>query len=148
MSKAKELAEKAYPEGDIYIFGDASIACQVAYVKGYHQAEKDLDAVSWVKEVSGVKELSRAKEEALKAYPPQSIAANYDTINRRDAFEYGYLKAEKDLELTWEDMRELYIIFAEVDAEIEFCKTDIQVETIGYYQEVLKRFKAQKGEKI
>ena len=42
MSKAKELAEKAYPEGDTYIFGDASIACQVAYVKGYHQAKKDL----------------------------------------------------------------------------------------------------------
>lgn len=46
MSKARELAEKAYPEGDTYIFGDASIACQVAYVKGYHQAEKDL-APTW-----------------------------------------------------------------------------------------------------
>ena len=43
MSKAEDLAEKAYPEGDIYIFGDASIACKVAYVKGYHQAEKDLE---------------------------------------------------------------------------------------------------------
>ena len=43
MSKVEELAEKAYPEGDTYIFGDASIACQVAYVKGYHQAEKDLE---------------------------------------------------------------------------------------------------------
>ena len=48
--------------------------------------------------------------------------------------------------LTWEDIRELYIIFAEVDVEIELCKTDIQAETIGYYQEVLKRFKAQKVE--
>lgn len=45
-----------------------------------------------------------------------------------------------DVQLTWEDIRELYIIFAEVDAEIEFCKTDIKAETIGYYQEVLKRF--------
>lgn len=115
-----------------------------AYKEGYHQAEKDLDVVSWIKEVSGVKEMNRAKEEALKAYPPQSIAANYDTINRRDAFEYGYLKAGKDLELTWEDMRELYIIFAEVDTEIELCKTDITAETIGYYQEVLKRFNKNK----
>ena len=73
------------------------------FLNGYHQAEKDLD-ISWVKEVSGVKEMKRAKEEALKAYPPRSIAANYDTISRRDAFEFGYLKAEKDLELTWEDM--------------------------------------------
>ena len=50
--------------------------------------------------------------------------------------------------LTWEDMRELYIIFADVDVGIELCKTDIQAETIGYYQEVLKRFKAQKGEEV
>ena len=53
-------------------------------------------------------------------------------------------KAEKDNELTWEDMAELYIIFAEVDTEIELCKTDIKSETIGYYEEVLKRFKAKK----
>ena len=112
------------------------------FLNGYHQAEKDLDVVSWVKEVSGVKDMSHAEEEALKAYPPRTIAANYDTIARRDAFEYGYLKAEKDLELTWEDMRELYIIFAEVDVEIELCKADnIKSETIGYFQEVLKRFK-------
>ncbi len=49
--------------------------------------------------------------------------------------------------ITWEDIRELYIIFAEVDADIEFCKmTNIKPETIGYYKEVLKRFKAWKGE--
>jgi hypothetical protein len=53
----------------------------------------------------------------------------------------GYHQAEKDLELTWADMLELYIIFAEVDTEIELCKTDIQAETLGYYEEVLKRFK-------
>jgi hypothetical protein len=41
-------------------------------------------------------------------------------------------------------MRELYIIFAEVDTEIELCMTDIKSETIGYYEEVLKRFKAKK----
>ncbi len=49
------------------------------------------------------------------------------------------------IQLTWKDIRDLYIIFAEVDAEIEFCKCDIQIETIGYYQEVLKRFKERKG---
>lgn len=65
------------------------------------------------------------------------------TINDlREASIKGYHQAEKDLELTWEDMRELYIIFAEVDTEIELCKTDITAETIGYYQEVLKRFKS------
>jgi hypothetical protein len=63
----------------------------------------------------------------------------------KDAFLLGYHQAEKDLELTWEDMRELYIIFAEVDVETELCKADnIKSETIGYYQEVLKRFKTEK----
>jgi hypothetical protein len=56
----------------------------------------------------------------------------------------GYHQAEEDLELTWEDIRELYIIFAEVDTEIELCKINITSETIGYYQEVLKRFKSKK----
>lgn len=55
---------------------------------------------------------------------------------------------EVEESLTWKDIRELYIIFAEVDTEIEFCKTDIQVETIGYYQEVLKRFKHRKENKL
>ena len=54
------------------------------------------------------------------------------------------IESKNDTQLTWEDIRELYIIFAEIDTEIEFCKCDIQEETIGYYQEVLKRFKAMK----
>lgn len=111
------------------------------FLEGYHQAEKDLDVVSWVKEVSGVKELSHAKEEALKAYPPQSIAANYDTINRRDAFEYGYLKAGKDLELTWEDIKEIYFLFKAVLNE--WYGHGFSDE--GICREVLKRFKAKKN---
>ena len=61
-----------------------------------------------------------------------------------EAYYKGYHQAEKDLELTWEKMRELNIIFAEVDTEIELGKTDITAGTIGYYQEVLKRFKERK----
>ena len=68
--------------------------------------------------------------------------------SNKGAFLLGYHQAEKDFELTWEDIRELYIIFAEVDTEIELCKTDIKSETLGYYQEVLKRFKERKGEVI
>lgn len=138
MSKAEDRYLEYFQDGRL-----RNCSNKDAFLLGYSQAEKDLD-ISWVKEVSGVKEMKRAEEEALKAYPPRSIAANYDTINRRDAFEYGYLKAEKDLELTWKDMRELNIIFAEVDVEIEFCKIDIESGTIGYYQEVSKRFKEMK----
>ena len=68
--------------------------------------------------------------------------AEYTANEVRGAFIEGYQQAEEDLELTWEDMRELHIIFAEIDVDIEFCKTDIKAETLGYYQEVLKRFKA------
>ena len=63
-----------------------------------------------------------------------------------DTLEVKDVDLNNGIQLTWEDIRELYIIFAEVDAEIEFCKCDIQIETIGYYQEVLKRFKERKGE--
>ena len=117
-----------------------------AYEEGYHQAEKDLD-ISWVKEVSGVKEMKRAEEEALKAYPPRSIAANYDTIARRDAFEFGYLKAEKDLELTWEDLKLLQDISNEVFAEVANGSVDyyqIYPTQQSFLEEVLKRFKERK----
>ena len=143
MSKAEDRYLEHFQDGRL-----RNCSSKESFLLGYHQAEKDLRDISWIKEISGVKEMRRAEEEALKAYPPQSIAANYDTINRRDAFEYGYLKAEKDLELTFEDIRELHVIFAEVDVDIELCKTDIKAETIGYYQEVLKRFKEMKGEEV
>ena len=68
-------------------------------------------------------------------------------VNSLDTLEVKEVDLNNGIQLTWEDIRELYIIFAEVDVDIELCKTaDIQAETIGYYQEVLKRFKAQKGE--
>ena len=65
-------------------------------------------------------------------------------MQRAQDFIDGYHQAEKDLELSWEDIRELHIIFDEVDVEIDFYKTDIKTETLGYYQEVLKRFKERK----
>jgi hypothetical protein len=80
--------------------------------------------------------MSKAEELAQNRYP---------TLAEKYAFIDGYEQAEKDLELTWADMRELYIIFAEVDTEIELCKTDIQAGTLGYYKEVLNRFKKGKG---
>lgn len=144
MNKAEERALEEYPKiikryrklgdteentGSEY---DENLEQRCIYVKGYKQAEEDLTDISWIKEVSGVKDMSRAKEEALKAYPPQSIAANYDTINRRDAFEYGYLKAEKDLELTWEDI-------VEIETLLNLVRSSAQYK--NGYKEVLKRFK-------
>ena len=137
MSNVEDLATKLIIPKQV---DDIEELCRFYYIKGYHQAEKDLD-ISWVKEVSGVKDMSRAKEEALKAYPPRSIAANYDTISRRDAFEYGYLKAEKDLELTWKDIADILDVtdvIANDDSMEERLKNMSEEE---YCQEVLKRFK-------
>ena len=93
--------------------------------------------------------MSKSVEKAYETYPyTEENHLNHEWNAKRVGFQQGYHQAEKDNELTWEDMRELYIIFAEVDAGIELCKTDIQAETIGYYQEVLKRFKAYKGEEV
>ena len=142
MSKAEERAMETYPD---YHSMDGGYVTQrkkrESFIKGYHQAEKDLSDISWIKEVSGVKEMSRAKEEALKAYPPQSIAANYDTINRRDAFEYGYLKAEKDLELTWEDIETIH------EMANKYCKYHSCEPRFFVYSEILKQFKDYKERK-
>ena len=91
--------------------------------------------------------MSKAQQKALEKYPKETrnIAGFVVDIGHpqymRDLYIEGYHQAEKDLELTWEDMRELRIIFAEIDVDIELCKADIKAETIGYYEEVLKRFK-------
>jgi len=81
--------------------------------------------------------MSKAEERYLEYFQDGRLR----NCSSKEAFLLGYHQAEKDLELTWEGMRELYIIFAEVDTEIELCKTDIKAETLGYYEEVLRRFK-------
>ena len=92
-----------------------------------------------------VAEIERRKNKNQQICTAEGSGAFYedgfiiDIINSIDTIEVKE-------SLTWEDIRELYIIFAEIDVEIELCKVDVKSETIGYYQEVLRRFKAQKGE--
>lgn len=59
------------------------------------------------------------------------------------AFNNGYHQAEKDLELTWEDMREIYCITLNLR---EHLGASVFGEPL--YQEVLKRFKKLKGEQV
>jgi len=96
------------------------------------------------------KRIDKATERALERFPVHEGASKewIESHLKGICSDYieGYHQAEKDLELTWEDMRKLYIIFAEVDVEIELCKADdIKSETIGYFQEVLNRFNKKKG---
>lgn len=57
--------------------------------------------------------------------------------SRKEAFLLGYHQAEKDLELTWEDLKMIDEISDQVYAE---CDVDAFDEK-EYYQEILKRFK-------
>lgn len=77
---------------------------------------------------------------------PKGVLTNI--LCHLDTLEVKEVDLDNGIQLTWEDIRELYIIFAEVDTEIELCKTDIKTETLGYYQEVLKRFNSQKGKTL
>ena len=74
--------------------------------------------------------MSKAKERAHECYPDDDVAS----IQSRFGFLLGYQQAEKDLELTWEDIKT-------IDKLLNQC-----VDYSNPYQEVLKRFKAQKGE--
>lgn len=74
----------------------------------------------------------------------QMQLSKFDGYDMMSAYEEGYHQAEKNLALTWEDMRELHIIFTEVDVEIELGMIDIKTETLGYYEEVLSRFNKKK----
>ena len=53
----------------------------------------------------------------------------------------GYHQAEKDNELTWEDMAFIRLAFDALEANIHLGSIKIQPMTKGYYQEILKRFK-------
>ena len=70
-----------------------------------------------------------------------------------EAYFGGYCQAEKDLELGWEDIREIYIILLNVQGETsdDYLLTLSIPERIENehreYKEVLKRFKALKDGK-
>ena len=83
--------------------------------------------------------MSRAEEKSQNRYP---------TLAEKYAFIDGYEQAEKDLALTWEDMAFIRFAFDAIEANIHLGAINIQPMTKEYYQEVLKRFKAQKGEDV
>lgn len=71
-----------------------------------------------------------------------TLGLDYDKIY--DAVKYGYHQAEKELKLSWEDLKTLDDISDDVYAE---CNVEMFDEK-EYYQEMLKRFKdLKKGKK-
>ena len=97
--------------------------------------------------------MDRAEKLAMEQYPvpKDNIFANSVRNALRAAFQLGYLTAEQDLALTWEDMKALDHIMNEV----EF--SNIQAENVGkelpypddkaFYGEILRRFNSQREKK-
>ena len=105
--------------------------------------------------------MSKAEERALEKYPLMSdvdkeglegieyivrecdCTSEYNELQeaKQAYFIEGYHRAEKDLELTWEDIREIYCITLNLR---EHLGASVFGEPL--YQEVLKRFKELKRE--
>ena len=76
--------------------------------------------------------MSKAEERALEKYPThKSVFDKYE--KQRYAYICGYIQAEQDLALTWEDIKTIFLL---VQVEWNPKKTDEEI-----YKEVLKRFK-------
>ena len=80
--------------------------------------------------------MSKVEELAKKYCEGSSFE---DACMEKSAYIAGYHQAEKDLELTWEDIKKIEILCFKVDIE---CN----LEEKEHYQEVLNRFKKQKDE--
>lgn len=92
--------------------------------------------------------MTKAEERALEKYPakiakciifPETKGADFNTVKRK-AYQEGYEQAEKDLDLTWEDIRVIAKLLEDItggDLPVEF--SDLGTE--GCYKEVLRRFK-------
>lgn len=88
--------------------------------------------------------MSKAEEKSLKAYPKkvewvgnQWDGAPFDVNSKsRAAYKQGYHQAEKDLELTWEDIKEICVQSVLVEVDLGGLVSDER-----HYTEVLKRFK-------
>lgn len=105
----------------------------------------------------------KAEERALEKYPLMSeddkeglealkyigmecdCASEYNEVQeaKQAYFIEGYHQAEKDLELTWEDIKLVYNITYEESRNVALNKGGETSEQ-EFYQEVLKRFKERK----
>lgn len=93
-----------------------------------------------LREIAKPRELSRAEEMALKAYPrDEDRELNFRRTNYRIAYERGYKQAEKDLALTWGDVQLLDHFVLELVREEKEGKD--WGDGKEFYTEVLTRFK-------
>ena len=88
--------------------------------------------------------MSKAEEKANNACPinkGSGIDRVISMVNRKNGYIQGYMQAEKDLALTWEDMVTIDTLGSEVITEHLFDNwSERQI-----YEEVLRRFREMKN---
>ena len=94
--------------------------------------------------------MKKSEERALKKYPVvwsyNDYAQEEEDMNReaRWGFEEGYEEAERDNELTWEDMKKIVNIADKIlDCGKEAFKMKYLTEQ-AYYEDILNLFKKEK----
>ena len=94
--------------------------------------------------------MNKSEEQALKLFPPKlrfemdGLVKIDDNEDKRCAYIKGYEQAEQNLELTWEDIKNIYKIQYNVECDYHSntyrinndCKHSEKV-----FKEVLRRFK-------
>ena len=79
--------------------------------------------------------MSKAEDLALEKYPQRSVlvvpargGGYYADSHLREGFIEGYHRAEKDSELTWEDIEKIYFLVIETDNEYLEANADNDYE--------------------
>ena len=92
--------------------------------------------------------MCKAEEKALKKYPVHSVlivparrGGYYADSHLREGFVEGYHQAEKDSELTWQDIKQICDIEFEEACRLQRNKKSSLIYKEQHFQEVLKRFK-------
>ena len=84
--------------------------------------------------------MSRAENRALEAFPIKidgDSRGSYDlNVVKRIIYQQGYDQAEKDLELSWNDVALILNVAEEFNR-----KNTVPISDEEYFKEVLKRFK-------
>ena len=140
MSKAEELASKEWSDLG-FCNNEQSNAFKLGYLKGYHQAEKDLlenkHETSWrldKKLWKGIKDMEEASYQYM--YDASNDWA-YDIPTWKDvqdAFKAGS-EWKEGLELSWKDINEICVQSVLVEVDLGRLVSDER-----HYTEVLKRF--------
>ena len=97
----------------------------------------------WVRQkLLKIGNMSKAEERYLECFQDGRVR----NCNSKEVFLLGYSQAEKYLELTWEDISVIRQIMFDYHKILREQKPIHIPSDKDYCQEVLKRFKSQKGE--